>query len=53
MKLMFVWKFNKDMRHLNNIADIETDHSTKKSKPGKRRSKPQAFGKKRREFKRR
>lgn len=53
MKLMFVWKFNKDMRHLNNIADIETDHSTKKSKPGKRRSKSQAFGKKRREFKRR
>lgn len=24
LKLMFVWKFNKEMRHLNNLEDIET-----------------------------
>lgn len=30
MKLMFVWKFNKDMRHLNNLADIETITAKKK-----------------------
>jgi len=32
MKLMFVWKFNKEMRHLNNLADIESDMSTKDEK---------------------
>ena len=34
LKLMFVWKFNKEMRHLNNLADIET-FTVKKKKPKK------------------
>jgi len=36
LKLMFVWKFNKDMRHLNNLADIEKVSSTKKVKKPKK-----------------
>jgi ATP-dependent RNA helicase DeaD len=35
LKLMFVWKFNKEMRHLNNLADIET-FVVKKKKPKKK-----------------
>jgi ATP-dependent RNA helicase DeaD len=35
LKLMFVWKFNKEMRHLNNLADIET-FTLKKKKPKKK-----------------
>ncbi len=44
LKLMFVWKFNKDMRHLNNLADIETVTSTgaakrpARSRPGRNRN---------------
>lgn len=44
LKLMFVWKFNRDMRHLNNLADIETVTSTgaakrpARSRPGRSKS---------------
>jgi len=34
MKLMFVWKFNKDIRHYNNLENIEKE-SLKKSKAPK------------------
>ena len=37
LKLMFVWKFNKDMRHYNNLSDIESVmDSVGKSKKRKR-----------------
>jgi ATP-dependent RNA helicase DeaD len=36
MKLMFVWKFNKEMRHYNNLADIEKV-SQSSSKPKKKK----------------
>lgn len=29
LKLMFVWKFNKEMRRYNNLSDIEDDKSSK------------------------
>lgn len=35
LKLMFVWKFNKEMRHYNNLSDIEK--ITTSSSPGKAR----------------
>lgn len=38
LKLMFVWKFNKEFRHYNNLADIETASITK-TKPNKRDNK--------------
>ncbi len=32
LKVMFVWKFNKDMRRYNNLADIESTSSSDKPK---------------------
>jgi ATP-dependent RNA helicase DeaD len=37
LKLMFVWKFNKEMRHLNNLSDIEKINPNKKTKVNKKR----------------
>jgi ATP-dependent RNA helicase DeaD len=36
LKVMFTWKFNKDMRHYNNLADIESIPNNKPLKPKKR-----------------
>lgn len=44
MKLMFVWKFNKEMRRYNNLADIESamgaDSKPLKKGPSKKRKRP-------------
>ncbi len=37
LKIMFVWKFNKEMRHLNNLSDIEKINPNKKIKINKKR----------------
>jgi hypothetical protein len=42
MKLMFVWKFNKDMRHYNNLADIEKV-TLSSSKPKKKKTNKQGI----------
>jgi ATP-dependent RNA helicase DeaD len=36
LKVMFVWKFNKDMRHYNNLSDIEGEQDNRGPKPLKR-----------------
>jgi ATP-dependent RNA helicase DeaD len=50
LKLMFVWKFNKEIRRYNNLEDIETVKSTGKSR--KDRPKPNRKGPKANRFKR-
>jgi len=36
LKVMFVWKFNKEMRRYNNLADIEESHATAPKKAAKK-----------------
>ncbi len=40
LKVMFTWKFNKEMRHLNNLADIESIPNNKPTKPRRNERKP-------------